>query len=70
MNTFINLKTAEKTFQFGPTKCKTMLVGKNVKNVINSRLLVDEWSPDYVENIHTGEAELVEKYSGQTEIEI
>ena len=69
MNTFINLKTAEKTLQFGPTKCKTMLVGKNVKNVINSGLLVDEWSADYVENIHTGEAELVEKYSGQTEIE-
>ena len=28
MNTFINLKTAEKTLQFGPTKCKTMLVGR------------------------------------------
>ena len=32
MNSFINLKTAEKTLQFGPTKCKTMLVGKNLKN--------------------------------------
>ena len=69
MNSFINLKTAEKTLQFGPTKCKTMLVGKNVKNVINSGLVVDEWSTEYTENIHTGEAELVEKYSGQTEIE-
>jgi hypothetical protein len=29
MNSFIYLKTAEKTLQFGPTKCKTMLVGKN-----------------------------------------
>ena len=69
MNSFINLKTAEKTLQFGPTKCKTMLVGKNVKNVINSGLVVDKWVTEYAENVHTGEAELVEKYSGQTEIE-
>ena len=69
MNSFINLKTAEKTLQFGPTKCKTMLVGKNLKNVINSGLLVDKWSVNYVENIQTGEAELVESYTGQTEIE-
>jgi hypothetical protein len=40
-----------------------------VKNVINSGLVVDEWSTEYTENIYTGEAELVEKYSGQTEIE-
>ena len=69
MNSFINLKTAEKTLQFGPTKCKTMIVGKNLKNVINSGLLVDKWSVNYVENIQTGEAELVESYTGQTEIE-
>ena len=69
MNSFINLKTAEKTLQFGPTKCKTMLVGKNLKNVINSGLFVDKWSVNYEENIQTGEAELVESYTGQTEIE-
>ena len=69
MNSFIYLKTAEKTLQFGPTKCKTMLVGKNLKNVINSGLLVDKWSVNYVENIQTGETELVESYTGQTEIE-
>ena len=28
MNAFINMKTAEKCLQFGPTKCKSMLVGK------------------------------------------
>ena len=31
MNAFINLKTSEKTLQFGPTKCKTMLIGKDLK---------------------------------------
>ena len=30
---------------------------------------MDEWATNYVENIHTGEAELVERYTGQTEIE-
>ena len=69
MNSFINLKTADKTLQFGPPKCKNMLVGKNLKNDINSGLLVDNWSVNYVENIQTGEAELVESYTGQTEIE-
>ena len=68
-NAFINLKTAEKGLQFGPKKCKSMLVGKNVKNVINSGLQVDEWTVKYAENIATGEADLCEQYSGQTEIQ-
>ena len=46
-----------------------MLVGKNLKNDINSGLHVDNWSVNNVENIQTGEAELVESYTGQTEIE-
>ena len=29
LNAFINVKTAEKVLQFGPTKCKSMPVGKN-----------------------------------------
>ena len=69
LNAFINLKTAEKGLQFGPKKCKSMLVGKNVKNVINSGLQVDEWTVKYAENIATGEADLCEQYSGQTEIQ-
>ena len=58
MNAFINLKTAEKTLQFGPTKCKTMLIGKDLKNVIYSDIMVDKWTIKYQENIQTGEAEL------------
>ena len=69
MNAFINIKTAEKKLQFGPTKCKTMLVGKKLENVINTELMVDEWSVKYVENKRTGDADLVEKYCGPTEIE-
>ena len=69
MNTFINMKTAEKCLQFGPTKCKSMLVGKDVSTVINSNLQVDNWSVKYVENVQTGEDDLNEKYCGLTEIE-
>ena len=51
------MKTAEKSLRFGPTKCKTMLVGKNKGNVLNSVLLVDSWERKYVENKETGELE-------------
>ena len=40
MNTFMNIKTAEKSLQFGSTKCKSMLIGKNKKNVLNSDLVL------------------------------
>ena len=40
MNTFMNVKTAEKTLQFGPTKCKSMLVGKG-HQLLDSDLHVD-----------------------------
>ena len=49
LNAFINIKTAEKALQFGPTKCKSMLVGKNTKNVINIKLMVDKWTENYSE---------------------
>ena len=34
MNAFFNVKTAEKSLQFGVKKCKTMLIGKNLENVL------------------------------------
>ena len=49
MNAFINMKTAEKSLQFGPSKCKSMLVGKDLSTVINSSLMVDNWSVQYVD---------------------
>jgi hypothetical protein len=33
MNALINIKIAEKGLQFGVSKCKSMLVGKDVENV-------------------------------------
>ena len=50
LNAFINIKTAEKTLQFGPTKCKSMLVGKDTGNTLNSSLVVDNWKVEYKEN--------------------
>ena len=68
MNAFLNVKTAEKSLQFGVRKCKSMLVGKDAENIFNEKLVVDSWSKDYVGNGKSGE-ELVESYSGKIEIE-
>ena len=43
-NAFFNIKTAEKSLQFGVKKCKSMLVGKNVENIHKTSLCVDKWS--------------------------
>ena len=69
MNAFMNIKTAEKGLQFGAKKCKSMLIGKDLKNVLNSNLSVDKWTVEHKENIATGKTELIETYSGQIEIE-
>ena len=69
MNTFINVKTAEKSLQFGSTKCKAMLIGKNKKNVLNSDLVVDSWSVDYVDNLNTGDYDLIDTHDGQVTME-
>ena len=68
MNAFINMKTAEKSLQFGPSKCRSMLVGKDTSTVINSNLMVDNWSVQYIENKQTGEDDLKETYCGLTKI--
>ena len=68
MNTFMNVKTAEKTLQFGPKKCKSMLVGKSPQ-LLNSDLHVDSWTVQYEDNIHTGDMDLVETYDGQVVME-
>ena len=43
LNAFINVKTAEKTLQFGPSKCKSMLIGKQLEDIHNSDIQVDSW---------------------------
>ena len=69
MNSFINVKTAEKYLQFGTKKCKSMLIGKDTENVVNKELMVDHCSIDYVKNSDTGEDDIVENYIGQVSIE-
>ena len=68
LNAFINVKTAEKSLQFGPKKCKSMLVGKDKERVLNSPLFVDKWEVSYKDDPKKGELQMVEKYSGLTEI--
>ena len=69
LNAYINVKTAEKTLQFGAKKCKSMLIGKNTEKVINNHLQVDNWVSSYEEDKSTGESNLVEKYEGKVDIE-
>ena len=63
LNSFLNAKTAEKTLQFGNSKCKYMVVGKDTENMIDDNLKVDEWKISYTE---TGD--IVEHFNGQTPI--
>ena len=68
MNAFMNVKTAEKYLRFGEKKCKSMLIGKNTTDVINSSLYVDKWTVEHRDNVETGDTDLVESFSGQVEI--
>ena len=69
MNTILNLKTAEKTLQFGSKKCKIMVIGKSQENFRNNPIFVDNWSEKYVQEKKVGEIELEEKYEGKVKIE-
>ena len=69
MNTFLNLKTAEKTFQFGVKKCKAMVIGDNIENILNTKLTVDDWEVQHEEDTITGEIKIKETHTGQVEIE-
>ena len=69
LNAILNVKSAEKGLQYGVKKCKSMLIGKNHENAINSELMVDEWTEKYVDNVETGEIDHVENYSGEVPIE-
>ena len=68
MNVIINVRTAEKCLQFGVTKCKKMIIGKTSHEAINNDLYVDKWTETYEDDKDTGEVELVEEYSGDTEL--
>ena len=63
LNSFLNVKTAEKTLQFGNSKCKYMVVGKDTRNMIDDNLKVDEWKVSY-----TDKGDILEHFNGQTPI--
>ena len=69
LNAFINVRTAEKSLQFGPDKCKYMIVGKCNDTIIQEKLHVDHWNVKHKENNSTGEHELIETYTGKVDIE-
>ena len=73
INALINVKSADKGLQFGPNKCKSMLmlmlIGKETEHVLNTDLLVDNWIVKHELNLETGEAEFIENYGGQIPIE-
>ena len=58
-NAFINVKTAEKKLQFGPTKCHVMNIHKNAINVKND-LFIDVWSER-----HNEVDQLIEQFEGK-----
>ena len=69
MNALLNAKTAEKGLRFGPSKCKTMIVGQENKAFNTNALTVDNWKVEYVIDEKTGEPKLNEWYDGKIEIE-
>ena len=66
MNTYLNVKTANKNLGFGPDKCKTMLVGSTRKkfDFLQTKLEVDTWS-----TTHDKEGHIIDTYIGKTEME-
>ena len=69
MNNILNLKSAEKTLQFGQNKCKIMIIGKGQENFRINPIYVDNWSEEYIENNLTGETDLEEKFEGKIKVE-
>ena len=65
LNTYINLKTADKKLQFGLDKCKVMLVGKKIENFQKNKLFVDCWDLKYDE-----EENLIENFEGKKEMKM
>ena len=47
MNSFINVKSADKYLQFGKEKCKAMVVGRKVESFHIPRLKVGKWENEH-----------------------
>ena len=69
MNIIFNVRSAEKSLQFGEKKCKKMYVGKDKDIDLSGTLTVDKWSTKYTVDSLTGEDKLQETYEGTVEME-
>ena len=49
MNSFMNVRTAEKCLQFGIKKCHTMLIGDKSDCIVDNELSVDKWIVNYTD---------------------
>ena len=67
LNSYVNLKAADKELPFGQDKCKTMLVSKvSPQNCLKHKLTVDTWELTHEKNgdtkdVYTGKAQMKEE---------
>ena len=64
MNSYLNVKSADKYLQFGLDKCKAMVVGKRIESFHAPKLMVDTW-----ETSHGEDGEFIEKFGGKKPME-
>ena len=66
MSSYINVKTADKYLQFGPDKCKSMLIvsTKQKNDFHRPNLEVDTWQLK-----HNKEGTIIETFEGKTHMQ-
>ena len=69
LNVCFNVKSAEKLFQFGSSKCKKMFIGKKSDLDLSGTLYVDTWKTRYNSSKANGEILLEETFEGPAPIE-
>ena len=52
LNSYINVKTAEKKLQFGPDKCHTLTIAHKSQTVFETDLFIDHWKETHNEQGH------------------
>ena len=61
LNSYVNVKTSETNLQFGPDKCKTMIISKRKpESFLKLNLKVDAWEVTHAEN-----GDIIEELKGK-----
>ena len=63
LNSFINVKSAEKKLQFGPDKCNILTIAHKNANIVENSLYIDYWSETHDKNDN-----LIETFEGKIEM--